>query len=418
MAELKNYLASLVLDAFKRFGLEIQIDDVFDIVIVAVLAYAILILLKRTRSFFIFGGIFILSAVYLLARFFDLYLTTLLFQYLFTFLMFILVVVFQKELRSFFIWITASVRGSVKGLFYRGTFTLREEEESMEKILKAAAYFAHNKIGALMVLKGRQPLDGLVDGGYELDGKLSVPLLLSIFDPSSAGHDGAVIIGKNILKKFGVHLPLAERFMKFGDLGTRHRAALGLSEQSDALVIVVSEERGMISVARNGNLKVVSVSSELRGEIEAFIKEIRPARISKKILYRWLTKNFKEKIFAIVIAGFLWLIFTPSSAILRQEFKVPVELSSLSDQMVIDLIDPEEIKVILSGKTQDFKRLDSENLKISIDASKFKTGQKKITIQEKDIVQPDVFSVIYFSPKAVKVNIVKVEGESVPVPPK
>lgn len=393
------------------FGLQIQPVDLFDIAVVAILAYTVLLMFKRTRSFFVFGGIFVLSLVYFLARFFNLYLTTLIFQYLFTFLFFILAIIFQKELRNFFIWIAASVRRSIKGLFYRETFTLLEEEESLEKVLKATAYFAHNKIGALMVLKGRQPLDSLVDGGYELDGIISVPLLLSIFDPSSAGHDGAVIISKDVVKKFGVHLPLAERFMKFGGLGTRHRAALGLSEQSDALIIAVSEERGTISVARSGNLKIVSTAGELRGEMENFIKEIRPARLQKKILYRWFTKNFKEKIFAAAIALVLWFIFMPQQAVLRQDFTVPVELSSLNSQLVAAQIDPAEIKVILSGQAQDFKQLEAKDLKIIVDASKFKEGGQKITLQEVNIIRPKDFSVIYFSPKTVKINIVKVEIE-------
>jgi diadenylate cyclase len=111
-----------------------------------------------------------------------------------------------------------------------------------------------------------------VQGGIALDGQVSTPLLLSIFDPSSLGHDGVVIVEADRVRKFGVHLPLAERFEHYGHMGTRHRAALGLAERSNALVVAVSEEHGTISVASGGELRALTQSGGRNEDISSVLK--------------------------------------------------------------------------------------------------------------------------------------------------
>ena len=161
---------------------------------------------------------------------------------------------------------------------------------------------AGQKIGALIILAGDQPLEGVVDGGFVLDGKISVPLILSVFDSSSPGHDGAILIERERIQRFGLHLPLGERFDR--QLGTRHRAALGLSERSDALILVVSEERGVISAARNGKLSTITNLEELKNIITRHWR--LPAGDAFDYL---LLRNFWWKLAALVIAFGLWLIF-------------------------------------------------------------------------------------------------------------
>jgi DNA integrity scanning protein DisA with diadenylate cyclase activity len=161
-------------------------------------------------------------------------------------------------------------------------------------------------VGALIVITGNFRLEGIIEGGWPLNGQISMPLILSIFDPSSPGHDGAIVIEGDVVKKFGVHLPLAENFQAFGNLGTRHRAALGLAQKSDAMVIVVSEERGTISLAYKGNIKVVENISELQKQIEKFVKEKFPSKtIPLKNIF---IRNLKEKVLSIVIALILWIL--------------------------------------------------------------------------------------------------------------
>src|SRR5699024_10925097 len=127
---------------------------------------------------------------------------------------------------------------------------------------------------ALIVLKGKEEWDRHITGGVELQGQVSLPLLFSIFDPKTAGHDGALLIENGLITKFGTHLPLSTHLHKISRGATRHAAALGLSERCDALVIVVSEERGVISVARQGQLIELDASSDLKSHLTEFWAEL------------------------------------------------------------------------------------------------------------------------------------------------
>ncbi|MGC9046929.1 MAG: diadenylate cyclase [Minisyncoccia bacterium] len=276
--------------------------QILDLFIVFLFFYLIILLFKRTGSYFMLNGLIILLGIYLLAVKLNLYLTHLLFGYFFAFFFLVFVIIFQKELRTFLEWI-----------FSLGSFAMHKQKfintsSFVDVIVESVAYLLNKKIGALIVITGVQPLDRLLEGGFELNGKISVPLLLSIFDPSSPGHDGAVIIGNNLdVVRFGVHLPLSEKNNEFlKKHGTRHRAALGLSERSDAFIIVVSEEMAIISVAKNGEIKQKTLD-ELRQELIQFLK-IFEASPKQMFLLEFVKHKNKEKLLALFITLILWFI--------------------------------------------------------------------------------------------------------------
>ena len=126
---------------------------------------------------------------------------------------------------------------------------------------------ADKRQGAIVVLPGKEPIQEWISGGYELDALPSTPLIMSIFDPSSAGHDGAVIVSGGRLARFGVRLPVSQSSRLSEAYGTRHHAGMGLAEQSDALVIVVSEERGQISVFKEGKMHPIDNREQLIASI-------------------------------------------------------------------------------------------------------------------------------------------------------
>ena len=140
-----------------------------------------------------------------------------------------------------------------------------------------------------------------------LDGVISEDVMLSIFDPTSPGHDGAMILNKNRIEKFGVHLPLSNNFREIGKHGTRHSAALGIAERSDALALVVSEESGMMSLAQNGSLKEVKSLEELELRLNKFLREKLPDDYANSFtdIIRY---NMREKIAALAIAILLKLL--------------------------------------------------------------------------------------------------------------
>lgn len=278
-----------------------QPKDIIDILLVALLIYFILIFIKQSKSFVVAYG----AAIYLLIIYFaqtlSLTLTREIFQILSTVFLLVFVVIFQRELRRFFDWIFISTRR----LTHRREKTISNEVSF--SIIKAAQEMATKKIGALIVLPGELPLEGVIEGGFPLDGRVSLPLILSIFDPTSPGHDGAMIIDNNRVKKFGVHLPLADNFSGFAKTGTRHRAAVGVTQRTDALVIVVSEERGEISVASRGELKKINDIHVLEEQISQFISVAQEPEFSH--FWRvFLSRNWRLKALALILALILRIV--------------------------------------------------------------------------------------------------------------
>ena len=252
----------VVIDLLRDIGLL----DVVDIGVVAALAWVGLRLVRRTRARPALLGLATLGAIYLAARQLGLGLTAAIFQAFFAVLVLVLVVVFQDDLRRIFEQVGAWVSRR------------RGEEPSGgpgDALVRTVEQLAATRTGALIVVPGREPIDRHVEGGVELDGRISEPLLLSLFDASSPGHDGAVVLENDRVASFAVHLPLSTDREQLTEVGTRHAAALGLSERTDALCIIVSEERGTISIAVGGRLRPIERPRALAIELR---KHLRPRR--------------------------------------------------------------------------------------------------------------------------------------------
>jgi diadenylate cyclase len=377
--------------------------DAVDLIIVAVLFYAFLLVLRRTHARFLINAIGGLLALYALARFLNLYLTSLLFQAFFAFFAVIIAVVFQRELRGFFEW-----------LYIWGRWP-RAAQESLpdrvaDQLVDALTQMATHKVGALLVLPGQQVIDGLVQGGVTLDGQVSTPLLLSVFDPSSPGHDGAVVIEGDRVRKFSVHLPLAERFEGYSRFGTRHRAALGLAERSDALVVAVSEERGTISVASGGELRTLVQSEGLREDLASVLKrryQDGPARP-----WHWfLTHNLRDKVTAVLFAVLFWAVFVASqgSGVVTRSFEVPIEFQFLPRGYAVTDMSRQAIAVTLSGRNQDFNLLDPEALRVVIRLPGGVEGRQRVRIEESMISRPAALSVLQFTPRYLEFTLQRQE---------
>lgn len=376
-----------------------QLKDVFDILIISAIAYVFVVLFVRTKSIPMLIGIIFLVLLYGLTSIFNLPLTKMFFNSFFGMFLVVLVVIFQKELRRLFEFI------GFLGLKKR---TSAPNYDSLGIILKAVKKFAKNKIGALIVFPGAEMIDGRVDGGILLNGKISEPLLLSIFDDSSPGHDGAVIIRGDKIERFGVHLPLAENFEAVRKFGTRHRAALGLSEKSDALCIVVSEERGTVSLARNGEIKDIARDKEIEKEVRGFFEEkFSGKKISK--YKKFLKKNIIPICLSLGVAFIFWAVFNYQPAVIQKNYLVPVEFRNLPADFILDNLSDSEIVVTLSGFEKDFKILDPASVKISLDVSETKLGWHKILVSKDSVKKPSDFTIVSIEPASVKFRLAKIE---------
>ncbi len=388
----------------------LRIPDILDIAIISFMISAILTWFKDRASRFVFFGITLLGLIYIFARFFQLYLTTIFLQSFFAILLFVLVVIFQEDLRRFFEKL--AMLGRFRKMFSRD----KSFNESADILSETAADFARKKIGALIVIQGKDPLDRHLTGGNKLEGFLSKDLLAGIFDPHSSGHDGAVLVDGDRVQRFGCHLPLSANASEHGNLGLRHTAALGLSERSDAICIVVSEENGAISLAKGEKLAKIASASALRLELEAFFEKNGP-HSKQNPWVRWFKENQREKALAILLACILWGVFGYQRETIRREFAVPIEYLNVPAELVLEEPKTIEASVMLMGHTQAFQLLNPDDLKISINLDKIHPGKQNIYLTAKMVKNTSNLNVASVTPERITVSTTRLIPLSVPVEP-
>lgn len=238
--------------------------DFLDIILVAFLIYRIILLLKGTKMIRLLTGFAILLILYLVARISGMAAFSKILDNLVGSIILIIVIIYQHEIRR-----------ALFAFGKRRSVTDQPEEvpQLIEELAMAADALAGKKIGALIVLEGEMDIDNFVEVGTEIDAKVTCELITSIFLPYSPIHDGAVIIRNGKLTKAGCFLPLTRNPLISKALGTRHRAAIGLAERTDAVVIVVSEETGKISIAADGRITydvdIISLRKTLKKLLES-----------------------------------------------------------------------------------------------------------------------------------------------------
>lgn len=235
-----------ILDMISNIG----IRDIIDMSIIAYVFYKLLMLIRETRAEQLIKGIVILLVATKLSEVSGLYVTTYLLKNTVTLGLIALLIVFQPELRRALEYLGRSK------LVAKSIIEIKDEEvkDRIDEIVSAAASLSRQKIGALIVIERETGLNDVIETGTEIEAKISSSLLINIFFPNSPLHDGAVIVREDRIMAAGCFLPLSENSGLSKDLGTRHRAGLGITEATDAVVIIVSEETGAISVAREGHL--------------------------------------------------------------------------------------------------------------------------------------------------------------------
>jgi diadenylate cyclase len=372
----------------------IRLADLADILVVATLVYGAIRWFKTARSRFVISGFVALAVLYGIARLLRMQLTLFLFQVGFTVALVAMVVIFQEEIRRAFERIGSS----------RLLPAARDTPGSPEliaAIVSTSAAMSANRIGALIVLRGKEPLERHVTGGVPLHGQASEPLLLSLFDPTSPGHDGAVLIDGDVITRFAVHLPLSTHVKENARQGTRHTAALGLSERSDALVVVVSEERGTISVARAGSLDPLHSPAELERRLTEFFREVAPAQ-HVPWQKRLFARNLPEKALSLAIAIGAWLaVFGYEGETAARTYSVPVVYRDIPEGWMIEEPKPHEVRVTVAAPAGAFQLLRPEDLSFRLDVGELRPGSQAVVLSEQSLSLPTGFSVHRIDPRQV-----------------
>lgn len=227
----------------------INIRDVIDILIVTYLIYFLLKLITNTRAEQVFKGILLVLIFIKISQFLQLYTVNWVFSRFISDGIIAIIVLFQPEIRRAlqYLGVTSSIRNNLNQ-------NKEYVPETVTEIITAVSSLSRQKIGALIIIERNVGLNEIVETGTRIDGLVSSGLLINIFIPNTPLHDGAVIIKGPKIKAAACFLPLSDDHKISRELGTRHRAGIGISEKSDCLSIIVSEETGSISIAEDGNI--------------------------------------------------------------------------------------------------------------------------------------------------------------------
>ncbi|MDO4748049.1 MAG: diadenylate cyclase CdaA [Eubacteriales bacterium] len=272
-----------------------RFSDAVDIILIAIIIYGLFKLLRQTRAGQLVKGLVILVITYAISAIFDLTMINVILTTIFEFAVIILVIVFQPELRRALEHLgrkNISKRTLLSPFTSKGDDMTIKWTKAINDIADSAAVFSYSKTGALIVIERETVLTEISSTGIELNSDTSVALFGNLFFNKAPLHDGACIIRDGKILSAGCILPLTDNKLINASLGTRHRAAIGMSEESDAVIVVVSEETGIVSIAVGGKLIRELDRKELFNKL---IELIIPDELEKQDLFTALFKSRKEK---------------------------------------------------------------------------------------------------------------------------
>ena len=315
----------------------------------------------------------------------------------------ILIIVFRDEIASafqfknplFFFWGIPSSKG----------------DTPIEIIAETMFELGRQRIGALLVIPGEQSIDEHLQGGIEWGGKISPQMLISIFWDKNPVHDGAVLIKESKVSHVSVILPLSRRQDFPSKYGTRHRAAVGMSEVSDALVIAVSEERGTVTVVKEGNLQDIKTVERLR----AFLADhTGQAETKRGINWRAIIKFGFAGIACFSLVTWIWFGLSRGKEMLKT-LTVPIEYTDVKAGFDIIETSASAVELQLSGSMPLLKSLDPQGIKVLLKLGKTTVGDNVFTISKENIMLPPGVNLKKVDPQNVKLLMGGVAHRKIPV---
>ena len=370
----------------------IRPQDVIDILFITVVVYHLYKWFRSTKAFKALIGLLALGTIFMIAQTWGLFLTTWMFQILWQVLIILLVILFQPEIRQFLERFNPLQKLS----------WLKSSNPAIwvETLTEACFKLARNRIGSLIIIERNDRVDEWITGGIPLEGPPTSEIIMSIFQKESPLHDGAIIIREGGIVATSCYLPLSSKEGLPKNYGTRHRAALGVVERCDAWAIVVSEERGKVSLVKDGLIGSIEDPADL---IEALEELMTPNGRKKKRawhrIYLFFLHQWPLKLITLALVTIGWL-FLAGQQDFVVSFKVPVELENLPTKMeILEPIKP-EITITARGLRKDASTLNARNVRAKIDLSMagfgvrtFRMSRSKITLPSKNVdiikIEPD-----------------------------
>lgn len=367
-------------------------QDVLDILVVAFLLYRCFVLFWGTLVFRVIIGLSLLWIINLLATMLGLIVTSLILKGLGAIIVIIVIVVFRNEIRG-----VISNTNPMNLFFGR---PVRRRIFDYKSISDVIFSLAEGKVGALLVFMRKNSLDHLVQGGVLIDAVFSRELLFSIFDNKSALHDGAVIMDGSQIKFAATFLPLTTQ-QSLPLYGSRHRAALGLSESSDAVIVVVSEESGEVSIVQEGIIKKISNKDKLSSRLEGLL-EGKTQKAKKGSRMKNYAQNIGVKLIFLVLALFIWFFFAGEKESVIS-YTLPIEFRNLPKNIELLKISAEKAEVQISGSRRILLQLKPEQVGLSLNLENSEPGKNVFPLTSKNLFIPPGLKIIKVKPDKIAV---------------
>ncbi|MFQ5656481.1 MAG: diadenylate cyclase [Candidatus Methylomirabilales bacterium] len=382
-------------------------NHLLDIGLMTFVVYQVYVRFRGTRAMRILAGVVLLGLGYLLAQAAGLYLTAWVLGGVWAAALIIVIILFQGEIRQMLEQVNP--RFPLKSML-RGVSHVRLPEESLVTVAETAFTTASNRSGALLLFERHDFLEPLLRSpGILIDAQVSPELLETIFSARAPLHDGAVYLRAGRAYRAGCVLPLSEKPRLAPHYGTRHRAALGISEQSDAVVVVVSEERGKVSVVEHGKIAAVDTPADLLTWLTERLvqQEKRSRRWALKTL---LTHNWRPKLIALASVSLLWFVLVGQQNA-EVGFKVPLVYDNVPKELSI-VGRREQVYVRLRGSREMLNLLDPSRLRVTIDLKKAEAGSNRYSISLEDINVPPGLQLAEVNPSRILVRMREMPPES------
>jgi len=383
-------------------------QDIVDIIIMSFLVYQLYSWFKHTKAFQVVIGLSSLGVVYLVTKNLGFFMTSWILQELGTAIFVLIIVIFQTEIRQALYRISP----------FRRLFGRQDSGPTFDFAELCADIFtlAASKTGAILVFQRTDPLDEYITNGVPLDSSINGHLIGCIFFEGSPLHDGALIIRNGRVTAASCHLPLSTNSAIPQYFGTRHRAGLGLSERSDAAVVIVSEERGEVSLALSDNLEKIDTAEELSARLETLLR--LPTREEVHItMMKRIFGNLWTKLATVVLVFICWLIVTARQGEIVT-MNAPVQFRNAPDTLLLRSASAESVELQLKTFSSLIQLPKEGELAAEIDLSKVRVGANKILFRKEDFTLPTGVVINRINPASLRVIMEKKVRKLVRVKPR
>jgi uncharacterized protein (TIGR00159 family) len=378
--------------------------DLIDILFLTLVAYHLYLWFRETRALRVLISLVALGGIYSLAKFWGLFLTTWVFQILWQVLLILLLILFQSEIKQ--------VLERVSPLRYLRFKRQKLQKNQFVELAQIVFELARENTGALLVVSRNDNPFEYIHAGHKIMALPEATLIKSIFNRHLPTHDGAAVIHQDRLAQIGCILPLSKSENLPEYLGTRHRAALGLSEVTDAICLVVSEERSEVTTVVDQKMATWNDPHQLAEQLNAWVgvADLTLADV-RTTLKRAIVRNWRIMLTSLALVTFMWMVLATQQHA-RVSIAAPIHHVNISKGLVVEKDPASKIRLQLSGPRQYVNTLRDQDIKIQVDLSNLAAGIHRIKLSRKNVDLPLGVRIDRVTPSVIRVVLKQQESSS------